>query len=58
MTTDQARTIAEALNAGKPSYRDPAYTLWLQAVSSFIKFVEEDNDRIDPDKLESLCTGE
>jgi hypothetical protein len=55
MNVDQARTIAETLYAGKPFYKDPAYTLWIQTVSTFLIFVEEANDQIDIEKLEKLC---
>jgi hypothetical protein len=55
MKLAQAKTIGETLFAGRPSHKDPAYTLWLQAVSEFVKFVEEDNPAIDPEALARLC---
>ncbi len=58
MNINQARTIAEMLHAGKPHYKEPAYTLWIQTVSTFLRFVEEANDTIDIERLENICEGE
>ena len=55
MTLDQIKTIAETFHAGQPPLKSPAYTLWLQAISSFVRFVEEDNDSIDSEAVERLC---
>jgi hypothetical protein len=55
MTVSDARIIAEALYRAKPFYRDPAYTLWLQTVSTFLIFAEEANSVIDIDRLGEIC---
>ena len=55
MTVNDARVIAETLSAAKPHYRDPAYTLWLRTVSTFLIFAEEANPQIDIERLEMLC---
>jgi hypothetical protein len=55
MTTNDARIIAETLHSAKPSYKDPAYTLWLRTVSTFLIFAEEANSVIDIERLEAVC---
>ncbi len=55
MTVYEARNIAETLHKVKPFYKDPAYTLWIRTVSTFLIFAEEANSQVDIDRLEKIC---
>ena len=55
MNLARAKTFGELLYASRPPLKDPAYTLWMQTVSAFVRFVEEANSSIDPAALERLC---